>query len=56
MRCYSCDKALSSREATRKFPSGEFVDLCDGCLVTIDTPTLDSNVDEEYTGEDDEET
>lgn len=43
MRCYACDKALNSREATRKFPSGEFVDLCDGCLVTIDTPTLDSD-------------
>lgn len=55
MRCFACDCALTPRQATRKFPSGEFVDLCDYCLSTIDTPTLDSSVDEEYTGENDEE-
>lgn len=43
MRCYACDCALTARQATRKFPSGEFVDLCDSCLTTIDTPTLDSD-------------
>lgn len=35
MRCQSCDDALSSHEATRKFMSGEFVDLCDNCFETI---------------------
>ena len=55
MRCECCDKALSSREATRKFPSGVYVDMCDYCLSTIDTPTLDSSVDEEYTGEPEED-
>lgn len=36
MKCLSCDTILSDAEATRKFSvSGEFVDLCDDCFVTI---------------------
>lgn len=36
MRCLSCDKALSDREAVRKAPiTEEYMDLCDGCLLEI---------------------
>jgi len=40
MRCAACDKRLSNREATRKFASGVFVDLCDKCLGTIQEDVL----------------
>lgn len=37
MRCYCCNKILSNQEATRKFKtSGEFVDMCNKCLTTVD--------------------
>jgi hypothetical protein len=33
MRCYCCDKILSSVEATRKFSdSGEYTEMCNECL------------------------
>lgn len=35
MKCYACDCVLTGREATRKFASGAFTDLCSGCLSTI---------------------
>ena len=36
MRCLSCDKNLSDREAVRKYAStGEFLDLCDRCYDPI---------------------
>lgn len=36
MRCLSCNRALSDREATRKYKStGEFLDLCDNCYAPI---------------------
>lgn len=36
MKCQSCDKFLSDREASRKgLFSGEFLDLCDRCVSTI---------------------
>lgn len=36
MRCCSCDKALSDREAVRKAPiTKEYMDLCDVCLAEI---------------------
>ena len=31
MKCLACDVILTDREATKKFPSGNFVDLCDDC-------------------------
>jgi len=37
MRCHACNVILTTQEATRKFEeSGEFVDLCNKCLSTID--------------------
>lgn len=64
MRCVACNRALSSQEATRKFSSGDFVDLCNSCLSTIKTevdtiegkqedPFDDSDTTEEYIPEDD---
>lgn len=56
MRCYSCNKALSTQESTRRFKeSNTFVDLCNGCLSTIDdsVETVDSISleDDEYDDE-----
>ena len=42
MRCLSCNDILSDREATRKYPSGEFIDLCDFCIKEIDIPFVES--------------
>lgn len=37
MRCQACNVILTTQEATRKFKeSGDFVDLCNKCLSTID--------------------
>lgn len=50
MRCYSCNKILSSKESVRRFKeSGDFVDLCNGCLATIsdEVDTVDGHVGEE---------
>lgn len=53
MRCYACDCVLTSREATRKFASGVFTDLCSGCLLTIeDDVELDQTP---YAGDDEVE-
>lgn len=35
MRCLACDENLNNKESTRKFLSGEYVDLCDHCFETI---------------------
>lgn len=36
MRCLSCNKLLSDKEATRAYKStGEYLDLCDHCLEPI---------------------
>lgn len=35
MRCLSCDVGLSDQESTRKFLSGEYVDLCNKCFESI---------------------
>lgn len=49
MRCYCCNKILTTQEATRKFSSGEFTDMCNPCLNTIqdDVNTEDSLYDKE---------
>lgn len=54
MRCYACNKILSNVESTRKFKSGEFVDMCTKCLDTIQESvvTIDPEVEE---GDDDEQ-
>jgi len=37
MKCYCCDVILTPQESTRKFKeSGEYVDMCNKCLITID--------------------
>ena len=50
----SCDRILSDYEATRKYPSGGFVDLCNHCyrtikddVVSIDRPDLEGIIDVE---------
>lgn len=48
MRCLSCNIVLSDFEATRKFISGAYVDLCNKCynksylqdLIVIENPAL----------------
>lgn len=42
MKCYCCNRTLTSAEATRKFKgSGEYTDMCDTCLSTIDADTVE---------------
>jgi hypothetical protein len=37
MRCTACNVILSTQESTRKFKvSGDYVDLCNQCLSSID--------------------
>lgn len=49
MRCQACNVILTPAESTRKFASGEFVDLCNKCLGTIqeDVATEEGNYDQE---------
>lgn len=45
MKCYACDHILTPQESTRKFKlSGEYTDMCNQCLKTIDDgiETVDS--------------
>ena len=63
MRCYACNKVLSSFEATRRSEAtGDFLDLCNHCYSTIksDVPALErydlaDGDDLEDTTEDDED-
>lgn len=32
MKCRACDVILTDFEATRKYETGEFIDLCDYCF------------------------
>jgi len=51
MRCYCCNKVLTSQESTRRFKqSNEFVDMCNTCLSTIDE---DVEVTDGYQEDDD---
>lgn len=34
-RCRACDKVLNDFEMTRKYPSGEYLDLCNHCYSFI---------------------
>ena len=36
MRCYCCNVILTPQESTRKFTSGDFVDMCNKCFGTIE--------------------
>lgn len=53
MRCFCCNKALSNVEATRKFASGVFTDMCTKCLGTISEDV--SVQEDEYNEEEDNE-
>ncbi len=48
MRCYACNVVLTPQESTRKFASGEYADLCNKCLGTIqdEVVTEDSDVED----------
>lgn len=55
MRCLSCNKILSDKEATRKYATtGDFIDLCDHCFVDVeeDIPYIEGHGE---FGEDDED-
>jgi hypothetical protein len=56
MRCQACNVVLTPQESTRKFAiSGDYVDLCNKCLSTIDdVDTLDSEYLDDEEGESDE--
>jgi hypothetical protein len=54
MRCQACNVILTTQEATRRFKtSGNFVDLCNKCLNTIDDDI--EYTDGNYDGETNEE-
>lgn len=51
MVCYCCGTMLSSQESTRKFKgSGEYVDMCNKCLSTIDDQVAytEGNKEDDY--------
>jgi hypothetical protein len=60
MRCLACNRNLTDLESTRKYvESGEYIDLCSGCLFTTDipyaeNPSLSNNQVEEELKEEDE--
>jgi hypothetical protein len=49
MRCNCCNRPLSNSEATRKFSSGTFTDMCNHCLETIseDVECIDSDIEDD---------
>jgi hypothetical protein len=58
MRCYCCNKVLTTTESVRRFKeSGTFVDMCNGCLSTLDSDieTVESDNLEEDEYEDQDE-
>lgn len=58
MRCFCCNRVLTTQEATRRFKaSGTFVDMCNTCLSTIDdeVEVTDGNTDDEINMEKDDE-
>lgn len=52
MRCQACNRLLTNSEATRKFASGVFTDLCNKCLGTIEEDV--SLQEDEYNEEEDD--
>lgn len=45
MRCRACDVELTDIESTRKDPqTGEFLDLCGGCLTVIRQSELEDDL------------
>lgn len=45
MRCLSCNVVLNDKEATRKYTSGEFLDLCNNCFKDVEEsiPIIEGN-------------
>jgi len=53
MRCNCCNVVLTPQESTRKFTvSGDYVDMCNKCLRTIDDDVQYSEGNGEDTGDD----
>ena len=54
MRCYCCDKILTTQQATRKFSlSGVYTEMCDECLNTIELDTEEGEgIDDRFSEED----
>ena len=49
MKCQSCDCILTDRESVRKsINTGDYLDLCDGCLAETDITVLDNLSGAEY--------
>lgn len=42
MRCLSCNKNLTDKEATRKYEDGTYVDLCVRCLAHVPITTIEN--------------
>jgi hypothetical protein len=43
MRCLACNRNLTDLECSRKYvESGEYIDLCSGCLFTTDIPFMEN--------------
>ena len=55
-RCYCCNKILSKLELSRKFVgSGNYTEMCTGCLQTIDVAYDEPEIDEEDSEDYDDE-
>lgn len=56
MRCYCCNKILTTQEATAKFAeSGNFTEMCNDCLTTIVEDVAVEDSDTAYTEESEDE-
>lgn len=56
MRCYCCNKILTTQEATAKFAvSGNFTEMCNDCLGTIVEEVAVEDSDTAYTEEAEDE-
>ena len=58
MRCYCCNRKLSDFESTRRSATtGEFLDMCNKCLIglniaTVDRPDLEGSFEKHSDEED----
>jgi hypothetical protein len=43
MKCLACDKVLNDYEATRKNSTGDYVDLCNGCIAQTTDDTYSTH-------------
>lgn len=52
MRCLACNVRLSDSESTRKYSTGEYIDLCDRCYEASD---IESCIERDDLNEEDED-